>query len=69
MINAVKFETTDINTMMKKIKRINFDENNDSHDVIGEGKGRQIWSEWKDIERNSLLFGYIFDDFILKLFL
>jgi hypothetical protein len=42
MINAVKFETTDINTIMKKIKRINFDENNDSHDVIGEGKGKQI---------------------------
>ncbi len=42
MINAVKFETTDTNTIRKKIKRINFDENNDPHDVIGEGNGKQI---------------------------
>ena len=48
---------------------MNFDENNDPHDVIGVGDGKHVWSEWKDIERNwSLSFGLTFDDLSWKNF-
>jgi hypothetical protein len=41
MINAERFEPTEMSTIMRKIDRINVVENNDSQGVIWSGNGKQ----------------------------
>ena len=41
MINAVRFELNETQTMIRKAKRVNFEEKNGSQGVMGSGKGEQ----------------------------